>query len=32
VHPTAAGIDAIVKRILPKAEELVQRAKAKRNG
>jgi acyl-CoA thioesterase-1 len=30
VHPTAAGVDAIVKRILPKAEELVQRVKAKR--
>ena len=30
VHPTAAGIDAIVKQILPKAEELIQRVKAKR--
>jgi acyl-CoA thioesterase I len=26
-HPTAAGVDAIVKRILPKVEELVARAR-----
>src|SRR5262245_18676471 len=30
LHPTAAGIDIIVARILPKAEELVTRAKAMR--
>jgi acyl-CoA thioesterase I len=30
LHPTAGGVDAIVRRILPKAEELVARAKAKR--
>lgn len=30
LHPTAAGIDAIVARILPKAEELVARARDKR--
>jgi len=30
IHPTAAGIDTIVKRILPKAEELIARVKAKR--
>jgi acyl-CoA thioesterase I len=30
LHPTAAGVDAIVARILPKAEELVARARAKR--
>jgi acyl-CoA thioesterase I len=30
MHPTAAGVDAIVTRILPKAEELVARAKQKR--
>jgi acyl-CoA thioesterase I len=30
LHPTAAGIDAIVTRILPKAEELVARARAMR--
>jgi acyl-CoA thioesterase I len=30
LHPTAAGVDAIVVRILPKAEELVARARAKR--
>jgi acyl-CoA thioesterase-1 len=30
MHPTAAGIDAIVERILPKAEELIARVKAKR--
>lgn len=31
LHPTAAGIDAIVVRILPKVEELVARVRAKRN-
>lgn len=30
LHPTAAGIDVIVKNILPKAEELIDRAKAAR--
>jgi len=30
MHPTAAGVDAIVARMLPKAEELVARAKAAR--
>jgi acyl-CoA thioesterase-1 len=30
IHPSAAGIDTIVKRILPKAEELIARVKAKR--
>ncbi len=30
IHPTAAGIDVIVKGILPKAEELVARVRAKR--
>jgi acyl-CoA thioesterase I len=30
LHPTAVGVDAIVARILPKAEELVARARAKR--
>jgi acyl-CoA thioesterase-1 len=30
LHPTAAGIDAIVRGILPKAEELVARVKARR--
>jgi acyl-CoA thioesterase I len=30
LHPTAAGVDAIVKGILPKAEELVARARAAR--
>ena len=30
LHPTAAGVDAIVARILPKAEELVARARGKR--
>jgi acyl-CoA thioesterase-1 len=29
LHPTAAGIDVIVARILPKVEELVARAKAR---
>jgi acyl-CoA thioesterase-1 len=31
LHPTAAGIDVIVTRILPKVEELVGRVRAKRN-
>jgi acyl-CoA thioesterase-1 len=31
LHPTAAGIDVIVARILPKVEELVARVRAKRN-
>jgi acyl-CoA thioesterase I len=31
LHPTAAGIDMIVARILPKVEELVARVRAKRN-
>jgi acyl-CoA thioesterase-1 len=31
LHPTAAGIDVIVKNILPKAEELIGRVKAARN-
>jgi acyl-CoA thioesterase-1 len=30
LHPTAAGIDVIVKNILPKAEELIDRVKAAR--
>jgi acyl-CoA thioesterase-1 len=30
IHPTSAGVDAIVARILPKAEELVARARSKR--
>jgi acyl-CoA thioesterase I len=30
IHPTAAGIDTIVARILPKVEELVARAQANR--
>jgi acyl-CoA thioesterase-1 len=30
LHPTAAGIDVIVARILPKTEELVARARARR--
>jgi acyl-CoA thioesterase-1 len=30
LHPTAAGVDAIVTRILPKAQELVARARDKR--
>jgi len=29
MHPTAAGVDVIVARILPKAEELLARARAK---
>ena len=32
IHPTAAGIDYIVARILPKAEELVAQAKQRRPG
>jgi acyl-CoA thioesterase I len=28
LHPTAAGVDVIVAKILPKAEELIVRAKA----
>jgi acyl-CoA thioesterase-1 len=31
LHPTAAGIDVIVKNILPKVEELVDRVKAGRS-
>jgi len=31
IHPTARGIDTIVQGILPKAEELVARVKAKRS-
>jgi acyl-CoA thioesterase I len=27
IHPTAAGMDAIVARMLPKAEELIARVK-----
>ena len=30
IHPTAAGVDAIVARILPKAEELVVRVRDSR--
>jgi acyl-CoA thioesterase-1 len=30
LHPTAAGVDAIVARILPKVEELVSRVRDKR--
>ena len=30
IHPTEAGIAAIVQRVLPKAEELAARVKAKR--
>ncbi|HEY9360398.1 MAG TPA: arylesterase [Xanthobacteraceae bacterium] len=30
LHPSAAGVDAIVARILPKVEELVRRARDKR--
>ena len=29
IHPTAAGVDVIVEGMLPKAEELVARVKAK---
>jgi acyl-CoA thioesterase-1 len=31
IHPTAAGVDAIVARILPKVEELVARVQSKRS-
>jgi acyl-CoA thioesterase-1 len=31
LHPTAAGVDAIVAAIMPKVEELVTRVRAKRN-
>ena len=31
LHPTAAGVDVIVARILPKVEELVAKARAARN-
>jgi acyl-CoA thioesterase I len=30
LHPTAAGVDAIVARLLPKAEELIARARKER--
>ena len=30
MHPTAAGVDVIVKRILPKVETLIARARAAR--
>ena len=30
LHPTEAGVDVIVARILPKAEELVARVRARR--
>lgn len=30
IHPTAAGVDVIVRRLLPKAEELVTRARTER--
>jgi len=30
LHPTAGGVDEIVARILPKAEELLARARAAR--
>ena len=30
VHPTAAGVDVIVARMLPKVEELVARVRAAR--
>ena len=29
LHPTAAGVDVIVAKILPKVEELIARARAK---
>jgi acyl-CoA thioesterase-1 len=32
VHPNAAGVDAIVAGILPKAEELIARVRARRGG
>jgi acyl-CoA thioesterase-1 len=28
IHPTAAGVDVMVARMLPKAEELIARVKA----
>jgi len=31
LHPTAQGVDTIVRRILPKVEELIARARARRN-
>jgi len=31
LHPTAQGVETIVRRILPKAEELIARVKARRN-
>jgi acyl-CoA thioesterase-1 len=31
LHPTAGGVDTIVRRILPKAEELIARIRAKKN-
>jgi acyl-CoA thioesterase-1 len=30
LHPTAAGVDAIVANVLPKVEELIGRIRAKR--
>ena len=30
LHPTAAGVDVIVDRIMPKVEELIARAKSAR--
>ncbi|HEY6022604.1 MAG TPA: arylesterase, partial [Pseudolabrys sp.] len=30
IHPNAAGVDAIVVRILPRVEELIARARAAR--
>jgi len=30
IHPNAAGVDTIVKGILPKVEELIARVRAKR--
>ncbi|HLH89557.1 MAG TPA: arylesterase [Xanthobacteraceae bacterium] len=32
LHPTAAGVDVIVAKILPKVEELIARARAKQRG
>ena len=31
LHPTAAGVAAIVERILPQVEELIARVRAKRS-
>jgi acyl-CoA thioesterase-1 len=31
LHPTAAGVDVIVKNILPSVEQLIDRVKAQRN-